>query len=712
MPSLALIEKKKNRVNPHNNITRDDIVIQGPTLAPRYTDEGATKLVVQDAERAETFIDQRQWNLHWREADVLFQSPRGYEARDGKARVSRFDVANIVNSLVPSMKSGIFYETPPFIIRPRPGQKQHTADAKQALYGAQLDAIDFEDEVELALEYMTLYGTVVCKAGWCTETRERKVFKRQTPPLNVNMPLTGPQLVHTKESSEFEVTDIEVTRNEPFFEVCELGSVLIDPGWRHPNRLHKKAKYVVEVGYPTYADLDKLRQQKQYDQNGKLVGGYDIPSEEELKEYFFQCRNQNAAMGSDTEMKQGNNMALHHADNRNEVTTEDPLDQPIKMLERWDKSRVMAVLMDSDGNAVLIRNEEHKMGLIPYFAANFWNIPNAGYGLGCGRLAGDDQRIGKATIEAVLNLLAYIVQPQYARDRGANAPTQQIRQRLGGIIDVDVPPGKSVRDAFGLIEQPRIDPALFTVLQEASNNARATVGSDQALNQGVVPNRPGSSITRSATGAGGVQAAMATKIDGPVGHFVRGVFLPFIRLLEQMDKERMPMSEIVEIVGNEMGEDFAFDADDFLNSNEKFEVLAGAHLAAKKAMAQILPTLIQILENPQVIPQLNQMGYMVDVKELLEMVYEMTEWKNGREVIRPMSLEEFQKFQAAAQNNAKLQQLVTGIQAKHAAKSEEIDQQNEASLARKFAEFPMEQAAKYEERRQDRQVLENPQFGG
>ncbi len=708
MATLARISDK--RVNPHSAITKDEVAVQGPKLAPKYTDAGAIKLVTQDAQRAETFIDQRQWNLHWREADVLYQSPRGYEANDGKARVSRFTVANITNSLVPAMKSGIFYETPPFLIRNRPGQQWATARAKQALYGAQLDAIDFEAEVDMALEQMTLYGTVICKGGWITETRMRKKFIRNNPPLYINMPLTGQHTISTKESNEFEVQDVEVTRNEPFFAVCELGSVSVDPGWRHPNRLHSKAKYVVETTYPTFADLDTLRQQVQYDANGKQVGGYDIPSEEELKAFFFASQ-QNAAAASDTEMKQGNNMALHHADNRNEITTDDPLDQPIKMLERWDKERVMSVLVDNDGNAVLIRNEHHNMGIIPYFSGNFWNIPNAGFGIGVGRLAGDDQRIEKGTIEAVLNLLAYIVQPQYARDRGANAPTQQIRQRLGGIIDVDVPAGKSVRDAFGIIEQPRVDPSLFAVLQEASSNARSTTGSDQAFNQGVAPSRPGSSVTRTATGAGGIQGALAQKIDGPVGHFVKGVFLPFLHLLEAMDKERLPLAEIQEIIGKELGEAFTFDEDDFLNSEEKFEVLAGAHLAAKKAMAQILPVLIQILENPQVIPQLNQMGYMVDVKELLEMVYEMTEWKNAREVIRPMNQQEFERFQQASQTNAKLQAAIAQIQAKHAAKTEEIDQSAEARLASKMTEYPMEQAARYEERRQDREMFRTSAFG-
>ena len=696
-------------VNPYNRIEEDEIKPQGPTLPAKYTDEAATKLVVQDAARAEQFLDQKQWNLHWREADVLYQAPRAV-LDGGKARVSRFTVAKIMNSLVPSMKSGIFYDTPPFMIRPRPGQNQYTADAKKDLYGALLDGIDFEGECEDALESLCLQGTVICKGGWVTETRVHKQFIRSKPPVTVEMPFQGDQQVHTTESDEFEVVDVETTKNEPFFEKCELGSILVDPGWNKPNRIDK-AKYVIHVTYPTFTDLDALRQQVVRDKKGRRVSGYDIPDERALKNYFFHNQ-MNAVVGSDVQQKQSNNAAIHHADAPNEVTTEDFLEQPIKMLERWDKHQVKTVLIMSDGRAVLIRNEEHALGRIPFFAANFWNIPNAGWGIGVGRLAGDDQRIEKGTIEAVLNLLAFIVNPQFVRDRGANAPTQQIRQRLGGIIDVDVPAGRKAVDAFGIVELPRIDPSLFAVLQEAGGNAQSVTGADEAFTQGNLPSKAGSSAARTATGAGGIMAANAGKIQGPVGHFVRGILLPFIKMLDEMVKERMPMSEIRTILGQELGEEFKLDADDFLNSDHKFEVLAGAHLVAKKAMAQILPVLIQILENPQIVPQLNALGYMADVKQLLHMVYEMSDWKNEREVIRPMNPQEQQSFAQNSPGAQKMQVAMGTIQAKHQAKSEEIDQQNEADLAKKMTVYPMEQAAQYEERRIDRQMMREGKFGG
>jgi hypothetical protein len=72
------------------------------------------------------------------------------------------------------------------------------------------------------------------------------------------------------------------------------------------------------------------------------------------------------------------------------------------------------------------------------------------------------------------------------------------------------------------------------------------------------------------------------------------------------------------------------DLDDFMNARLKYEVLAGAHLAAKKAMAQSLPFIIQIFENPHMLDSFNSTGWTIDIKELFDMLMEMSEWKNTR----------------------------------------------------------------------------------
>src|SRR4051794_38706191 len=109
--------------NAHGQITKADVAVIATGKAPQFTDEGALKLVVQDASRAEMWLGEKQWALGWREADVLYQSPRTTTAWENggatRANVQRFTVAKHLNTIVPSMMSGIFYDSPPFVIRPR-----------------------------------------------------------------------------------------------------------------------------------------------------------------------------------------------------------------------------------------------------------------------------------------------------------------------------------------------------------------------------------------------------------------------------------------------------------------------------------------------------------------------------------------------------------------------------------------------------------------
>jgi hypothetical protein len=699
-------------VNGSRRIEPSQVELMGPMLDPKYTDDAAVQLTIQDAARARVYLDQKQWNLHWRESDVLFQSPRTNSSFEGstvaRANISRFTVAKHVNSLVPAMKGGIFYEMPPFLIRPRPATSQSTARAKTALYGALLDECKFEQTSDRVLECMTTFGSVVVKVGWRRDTKVKKIRTPKGQPISRDLPLGGKVTLQTKESNELVVRRTEVVEEGLTFEMCELGTLLVDPTWNRANELHLAAKFVIHVTYPTFEDLEKLRNQPVvYDEEGNQVGGYDIPSDEELKDYFFAHEGNAAGPSMVVQNLGGQNWSIHHAQAEEEPASAAPTERPIQMFERHDDTYIYTVLVPEGGDrGVLIRKEEHDLPFLPTLASNFWNIPNAGWGLGVGRLAGSDQRIEKGLTDAMLDLLSMAVNQMYLRDRGANAPTQQIRQRLGGIIDVDTKPGQSVKDVFGIIELPKVPPEVFSALQVSAQTAESTTGADQAFTQGSLPPRGGSSAARTATGAGGIIAANAAKIQGPVGHFVNGILLPTIQLLEHFVKTRMSLKRIKEILGEELGAAFELDVGNFYQAEDRFECLAGAHLAAKKAMAQALPLMIQIFENQPLVQQLNAIGWIVDVKQLLEMFMEVSEWKNARELIRPMTQAEQQKFQQSNPGMQKIQGQIAAIGARHQAKSEEIDQQGEAKLAQNLLGKASDEAAAWDERKWERQAID------
>ena len=672
-----------------------------PSLPAKYTDEAVLSIVVQDYQRASTWLENRRWPLQWTESDLLYQSPRTLSVFEGssvtRANVSRFTVAKQVNSLAPAISGAIFSDPTPFEIRPRPSAHQNTARAWTELITELLDQIHFKQECMYGIQGMVNQGTVIFKIGWETVTVVETHYKRKAAPQQTEMPFGPPLTISTRESDEFEATDVEVTRNRPVFEKCELGTLFIDPTWRSPNQLHK-AKWVVHMFYLSYDDLNRLRENEDY----------DIPSAEQLRAIFTEDVEVPKPISPTAEAMTANT-SIHHAERENFEWSEDPLEKPMQVLEWWSEDKVRVVLQQK----VVIRNGNHTLGAVPYLSANYWDIDNAGYGMGVGRIAGADQRVEQGMINALLDILAFAVQPEYAVARGANVPTQDQRRRLGGIRMVD---GNDATRAISLIQQPQVPPDAWRAIQAVVATAEGATGADQATVQGSIPGR-GSSMVRSGTGAGIVGSASSTRLQSPVERFIDGVFLPFLRFIYSQVKERMPISEIRNVLA-ERTDDLTVDFQDFLSQVVKFDTLAGTRLAAKNKMAQALPFLMEVFSNQAIVQQLSETGWKVDVMELVTMILEMSEWKNKRDLVVKMTPEEVQtrqqQQQAAVQANSKVELLHQKQQGDMQLEDRKISGRIAATAVKTAhtaaVESPLDRAASFAERTADERQMQASPF--
>jgi len=675
-----------------------------PAIPAKYTDEAVLSIVVQDYERASAWLNDRRWPLNWNETDILYQSPRTLAVFDGssvtKANVSRFSVAKQVNSLAPAITGAIFSDPTPFEVRPRPSSHSDAARAWKELIAEMLDEISFKQEMSYGIQGMTNQGTVIFKAGWETETRVETHYKRKVAPPQVNMPIGAPMTVFTKASDEFEAVDVEITRNRPTFEKCELGTVFIDPTWKNPNQLWK-AKWIVHEKYLNYDDLQRLRDNPDY----------DIPSDEILRAIFMPESAEQTEGIEGVEESLTANTSVHHAAQRDEDFSEDPLLKPMQALEWWDRGQCRVVLQKK----CVIRNKPHCLPDKPFFSANYWDIDNAGYGMGVGRIAGADQRVEQGMLNALLDILAFAVQPEYAVARGANVPTQDQRRRLGGIRLVD---GNDATKAISLVSQPQVPPDAWRAIQAVIGSSEGATGADQATVQGSIPGR-GSSIVRSGTGAGAVAAASSGRLQSPVERVVDGVLIPFLKFLFRMIKERMPISEIRDVLA-ERADDLVPDFQDFMEMNAKFETLAGTKLAARNRMAQALPFLLEVFGNQALVQQLSETGWKVNAMELVNMVLDMSEWKNKRDLIVMMTDQE--KQQMAQSNPAAIQAQAKSseLQQKHQNDLELEDKKIAGRIATKTVdtthkasvESPLERAASFAQRTADERTLQASQYYG
>ena len=675
-----------------------------PALPPKYTDPAVLSIVVQDYERASAWLENRRWPLAWSESDILYQSPRSLAVFEGssvtRANVSRFTVAKQVNSLAPAISGAIFSEPTPFDIRPRPSSHANTARAWKELISELLDQIHFKQEATYGIQGMTNQGTVIFKVGWETVTEVETHYRRKASPLQTQMPIGPPLTIPTEESDEFEAIDVEITRNRPTFEKCELGTVFPDPTWNSPNQLWK-AKWVVHSMYMTYEDLNKLRDNPDY----------DIPPEDQLRALFVN-EVETAKSISATEQAMTANTSVHHAERQDFEESEDPLEHAMQVLEWWSKDKVRVVLQQK----VVLRNSNHTLGEKPFLSANYWDIDSAGWGLGVGRISGADQRCEQGLLNACLDILAFAVQPEYTIARGSNVPTQDQRRRLGGIRMVD---GNDATKAIALVEQPQVPADAWRAIQSVVASSDAATGADQASVQGSIPGR-GSSIVRSGTGAGMVGQASSTRLQSPVERFVDGVFLPFLSFVYRMVKERMPISEIRNVLA-ERAVDLEVDFQDFLSEVIKFETLAGTKLAARNKAAQALPFLMEVFSNQAIVQQLSETGWKVNVMELVQTVLDISEWKNQRDLVVPMTPQEQQMRQQQQQATIQANSKQALQEQKHQGDMELEDRKISGRIATKAVaqthatavESPLDRASSFAERTADERTLQaSPFFAG
>src|SRR5208282_1902185 len=188
-------------------ITKDDITISDETGVIQFNDTASVKLVLDDAAEADNYINLQQWANGWTMADMLYQSPASQSCFDGgnqgQASVPKYMVSNHISAIVPKVMGGLFYEDPPFALRPRPSVTQEMVQAKTAIFAAQLTAMRFQEEVERALEQAALLGTGIMKFGYTEHTKKIRRFKRVGARQAVSMPDGTVKLLDTPDSDDY-----------------------------------------------------------------------------------------------------------------------------------------------------------------------------------------------------------------------------------------------------------------------------------------------------------------------------------------------------------------------------------------------------------------------------------------------------------------------------------------------------------------------------
>jgi hypothetical protein len=619
-------------VTPAAEINSENSHIDPETDTIQFNDEAAVMLVIQDAETADNYLNVEQWANGWTMADLLYQSPASQSAFDGgnqgQASVPKYMVSNHISSIVPKIMGGIFYEDPPFLLRPRPATQAEVITAKTSIFSQQLGAMHFEEEVERTLDQAALLGTGIMKYGYSEYTKKMKKYKRPANKLSLPQADGTTEEFDSPDSDEFEIEFYDKKISHPWIKYCDIRTVLVNPGCRVGDI--RRAGWVVYRDYATFSDLDRLRG----------VEGYKIPEEAVLKHIFQE----GITSGPDNitmTIPEGMMGYLQHSLPRSYKTSADPNKAPMEILERWDDERVIVVLC-FNGHNVLIRNEANPYGKIPFYSFNWRNIPDNFYGQGLGLLIGSEQIVEQGVTNLALDLLNYGLQPTAVRKKGFNALTQDVRWRQGGIIDVE----EDVDKAFKFLQMPPVPGEAWQFIQQAQSSGASTSGANEQVVQGAGAAGIKTTGMRSGTGAAAVIQANASRLDGPTGRFVRQVFEPWLYQMDDLNNDLLPTSVLKDILGEELGDAFKVDHIKFRNAKIEYEVLAGAKLGAKKEMAQALPIIIQLLNNPTFVQNANDAGYQFDAVAIFKAFTDAAGWKFSQSFLRKMTPDEQKKHDA------------------------------------------------------------------
>jgi hypothetical protein len=162
--------------------------------------------------------------------------------------------------------------------------------------------------------------------------------------------------------------------------------------------------------------------------------------------------------------------------------------------------------------------------------------------------------------------------------------------------------------------------------------------------------------------------------------------IPWIFQLDELNRRFLPMKQIRTVLTDELGPDYKFQDDKFLNGRVEFDCLAGAHLASRKIMAQAMPLITQIFDNPAIQSQLNEIGEeYVDIKEMLLMWLESTGWRNRKSLIKKMTPEQKQRQKEKQQEAAGASKVAGQIAVGHARSQDQaqlLDQKGEQGIVR------------------------------
>lgn len=627
------------------------------SVAPAFDDTAAATILWNDYQAAARFVDENSWLMEWQYIEYLYQSPnydRDWRTGGSRpARISRFNVAKNRNTMSGQVRRALFSDTRWFVLEPRgklagdPNAELYMS-AWTEIFTLLCDRADLDYHMRLFIECQVLQGTAIAVPGWEEKRVKRTHRQPKEPPKEIKKPDGSVEYVHTWKSDDWKAVDETHTECWPFIEYRRLGTTLFNEKWRHPGRPDLSGFPRIDIDMVTFQDLQQMRRMSCYK---------DIPADADLIKFFLDNPSGDADAGTEVVRSSANNMVIMKATGENAQVSKNPFAKPLMKLAYWTEDHVLEMLC-YNGRKKIIRNGTHKLGEhAAGYTANWYNIDDSGYGFGQGRLNAGDQRMAQGVLNEVLRMIAFPLNAPVLYDNASgNAPTQNVIAGLGTFLGLDTGKSGDIRKAIGFMEMPNPPEWAWRIFQLAMEGGQDLVGANQTTMQGQLGG-PGSSFGRTATGANRLSSKADENIADPV-EAVEQVLTRFLKFLWKMVQEEMPIKEIRDILSNKFGAAILEQLNSALFLDDAvfdIKILAGQKLAAKMAISQLIPFLLQIMQQPALLEFLHQKGKTVNFEAIEDLFLRMSELADREDIFIDLTDEQKQMVQSMQPGQMKIQ---------------------------------------------------------
>lgn len=600
-----------------------------------WSDETALKVVIQDVQIAEAFRQSKRQSIQWENADVLFRGTVKSQPWPGTdvpmSNLSMPVVLETVEKLMPAVFMAFFSDRQPFLLIPLGKTTGPEARVQEKLLMWAIKLSNFKEEIRLCLKSWLLYGFCSARWGWKTATKNKKTYSR----------VAGPD----GKPGRVQKTDTPYEISHPTFEHLELRSVLFDPALRQPDC--RRGRWVAAQIFTTGYGLDELRKDPTYQ---------NIPSQAALAEIL--SRRNEPTVDSLQSSKSPSSRDLQ-AMPETQVSSADPLAQKLELLEYETEGRIITVLQ----RMIVIRNEPNEFGKKTFLSSAFIDVPGSMYGFGVAKLLAGDQKFQVGVANAWINSLALLLNPAFHLKKGTGP----------GVQNIKISPGKLINEAGELtpLTVPSVTKEALEAIAASENRASRRVGANGGDN---VPTQ----ALRTAEGVNSFNQGIVDKLQYAIEMFAEAVYIPALEAFLDVCKDNLQPDDIQNILSEEDGKTYVGDILGVYNGSCQVQVLSSTKLASRRAAAQLLPLLLQLVGQQPFQDALTAQNKKFDFEELIAQALDLTGWDSGALIV-PASPQEVQQAMAmtmqksAGAEQAKVQGAAQLQDQAHKNKLEEID---------------------------------------